>query len=217
MFKDTPDGQTHSYDDGCNPPHEKPTEEQKRCQYADDKGYVYYNCNYGNGDVCLKCGRVIGDSQEQIGCVHYPTIKIGTFTCLECRKATLPQEQTEFEARVQDNEMTLAMKPHLDKHAKKIFQEQTVGWDKTVFRKFYDDNEAGGSSRWRVAPSTVEVFISGLLTSQRKQLLDTIERELGEEKTQAPSDDSHTERTHAKGYNTLHAHIKGVIEEMRNE
>jgi len=34
---------------------------------------------------------------------------------------------------------------------------------KKVFREFYNDNEAGGSSRWLVAPNTVEIFIEGLL------------------------------------------------------
>lgn len=32
-----------------------------------------------------------------------------------------------------------------------------------VFEQFYDDNEAGGSSRWKVTPDTVKNFIKGLL------------------------------------------------------
>lgn len=43
-------------------------------------------------------------------------------------------------------------------------------WRK-VFREFYNDNEGGGSSRWLVTPSTVEVFISGLLEKQKNELL----------------------------------------------
>lgn len=35
-------------------------------------------------------------------------------------------------------------------------------WEIT-FKKFYDDNESGGSSRWLVSPGTVQVFIRGLL------------------------------------------------------
>lgn len=31
-------------------------------------------------------------------------------------------------------------------------------WEK-VFRTFYDDNEEGGSSRWRVSPDVVEAFV----------------------------------------------------------
>ena len=30
-----------------------------------------------------------------------------------------------------------------------------------LLKGFYDDNEAGGSSRWLVSPSTVEVWLSG--------------------------------------------------------
>ena len=37
-----------------------------------------------------------------------------------------------------------------------------MSWQE-VFRRFYDDNEAGGSSRWLVTPMTVEIFIKGLL------------------------------------------------------
>ncbi len=36
------------------------------------------------------------------------------------------------------------------------------GW-MDQFRLFYDDNEAGGSSRWMVSPDTVERYIEGLL------------------------------------------------------
>lgn len=38
-----------------------------------------------------------------------------------------------------------------------------------IFREFYDDNESGGSSRWKVAPNTVEVFISGVLSEAKKR------------------------------------------------
>ena len=37
-----------------------------------------------------------------------------------------------------------------------------------VFRHFYDDNEAGGSSRWFVTPDTVKNFIKGLLATKEK-------------------------------------------------
>ena len=32
---------------------------------------------------------------------------------------------------------------------------------------FYDKNECGGSSRWLVAPSTVKVFIKGILLQEK--------------------------------------------------
>lgn len=35
-------------------------------------------------------------------------------------------------------------------------------WEKT-FELFYDSNETGGSSRWKVTPDTVKQFIRGLL------------------------------------------------------
>jgi len=30
-----------------------------------------------------------------------------------------------------------------------------------IFREFYDDNEAGGSSRWLVAPTNVQIIVRG--------------------------------------------------------
>ncbi len=39
-------------------------------------------------------------------------------------------------------------------------------WEE-VFDMFYDDNEAGGSSRWLVAPTNVKVFIKGLVAGTR--------------------------------------------------
>lgn len=37
-----------------------------------------------------------------------------------------------------------------------------VEWE-TIFSRFYDKNETGGSSRWLVSPDTVKNFIRGLL------------------------------------------------------
>ena len=43
--------------------------------------------------------------------------------------------------------------------------------DQKIFRGFYNDVEEGGSSRWLVAPDTVEVFINGLLDRQKDEAL----------------------------------------------
>jgi len=44
--------------------------------------------------------------------------------------------------------------------------------DKLVeeFKKFYDKNESGGSSRWLVTPSTVSMWLRGVLAIQASQL-----------------------------------------------
>ena len=52
-------------------------------------------------------------------------------------------------------------------------QQEEPSWEK-VFRKFYNDNEQGGSSRWLVAPNIVELFIR----SQRKQVIEEIQKYL---------------------------------------
>jgi hypothetical protein len=46
--------------------------------------------------------------------------------------------------------------------------EETMKW-KEAFKKFYDTNESGGSSRWLVAPNIVELFIRSLLAETRKE------------------------------------------------
>lgn len=58
---------------------------------------------------------------------------------------------------------------------------------KEVFKNMYDKNESGGSSRWLVAPSTVEVFIENLLVSTRRderakvcdEILENVMNDLG--------------------------------------
>ena len=46
-------------------------------------------------------------------------------------------------------------------------QPEQEKWE-NIFDNFYDKNEAGGSSRWLVAPvPTVKVFIKGLLYSEK--------------------------------------------------
>ncbi len=42
---------------------------------------------------------------------------------------------------------------------------------KKVFREFYNDNEAGGSSRWQVAPNIVETFIEGLIKQVAEEVI----------------------------------------------
>lgn len=44
-----------------------------------------------------------------------------------------------------------------------IIEKYLAGEWQEVFRMFYDDNESGGSSRWKVTPDTVKNFIIGLL------------------------------------------------------
>lgn len=46
--------------------------------------------------------------------------------------------------------------------------EEVSDW-KVTFRKFYDDNEQGGSSRWLVAPNVVEVFIRSVEAHARQE------------------------------------------------
>lgn len=52
---------------------------------------------------------------------------------------------------------------------------QKQPWEET-FRKFYNDNENGGSSRWLVAPNIVEVFIRQLLLSQLQEVWERVEK-----------------------------------------
>jgi len=40
-------------------------------------------------------------------------------------------------------------------------------WEK-IFSYFYDDNETGGSSRWKVSPDTVKSFIKGLIRDTQR-------------------------------------------------
>lgn len=54
--------------------------------------------------------------------------------------------------------------------------KKTEEWRET-FRKFYNDNEQGGSSRWLVAPNVVEVFIEASISHA------LAEREAGWKKT----------------------------------
>ena len=54
-----------------------------------------------------------------------------------------------------------------------------TNWRK-LFREFYDDNESGGSSRWKVAPNIVELFIESRLQESLREaveLSDKIESE----------------------------------------
>jgi len=52
--------------------------------------------------------------------------------------------------------------------------ERWEGW-KVLFREFYDNNENGGSSRWRVAPIVIETYIEQVLEkalfTQKSQLI----------------------------------------------
>lgn len=41
-------------------------------------------------------------------------------------------------------------------------------WEET-YDMFYNDNEAGGSSRWLVSPDTVKVFIRGIIQQAKKE------------------------------------------------
>ena len=54
----------------------------------------------------------------------------------------------------------LRMRQFIEKRDRK--RAQTRDWKK-LFREFYDDNEAGGSSRWKVAPNIVENYIESIL------------------------------------------------------
>jgi len=54
-------------------------------------------------------------------------------------------------------------------------EQKPIGWEET-FKKFYDNNEVGGSSRWLVTPSTVRIFISNLLSSQKQELIHDIRK-----------------------------------------
>ena len=46
------------------------------------------------------------------------------------------------------------------------------GW-KQVFRTLYDDNEAGGSSRWLVSPTTAQTMVEGFIEQARREALET--------------------------------------------
>ena len=50
---------------------------------------------------------------------------------------------------------------------------------KKIFRKFYKTQNLG-SGAWLVAPNIVEVFIAGLLSSERKRILETVIKKLPE-------------------------------------
>ena len=72
---------------------------------------------------------------------------------------------------------------------------------KEVFRKFYDDNESGGSSRWLVTPDTVERFIDGLLYSRTSRLLSELEGRKLDELDYIKKDGQYFGEEKTQGYN----------------
>jgi len=55
---------------------------------------------------------------------------------------------------------------------------------KILFKDFYNNNVSGGSSRWLVSPALVEVFIDGLLSSQKQELIRQLAEKIEKEKIQ---------------------------------
>lgn len=54
--------------------------------------------------------------------------------------------------------------------------KNSMEWE-TIFAKFHDKNELGGSSRFLVAPNTVKNFIAMLIRESQKEVLREIQRE----------------------------------------
>ena len=56
-------------------------------------------------------------------------------------------------------------------------QTEPKDWS-TVFKTFYDDNEAGGSSRWFVSPETVRNFIEQIVKQEKLKVLEEVEERI---------------------------------------
>ena len=56
----------------------------------------------------------------------------------------------------------------MGKGTKEIWRKEMImtNW-REQFRMFYNDNENGGSSRWRVSPDTIENFIASLVEPKK--------------------------------------------------
>jgi hypothetical protein len=139
--------------------------EKNYCNYWEDKisSFAKMECTaYEPKEevICPKCKTNTLDKCEKVRCSCKEDQPVLTTVHGECGRCG---GYTGFVSVGHEKDKSCCATPHLDN---KVKPEGVGEWEEN-FEMFYDKNECGGSSRWLVAPSTVNVFIKGILIQEK--------------------------------------------------
>ena len=94
-------------------------------------------------------------------------------------------------------------------------ENKTPNWQES-YKKCYDDNESGGSSRWLVTPDTLGVMIEGWREEARKEVLKEWLKKLPKvyEDNKLGRTDLTLNEMFERGYNSCLSQIKTILNQI---